>query len=214
MPIPLAFLQCIWQIVVKEINKNNKLPDDLNSDIVKIRETFQDLDTGLTNTKESFQSLIEMVTKFVDRLEVEINTLIYSKDTRTEDEVNRVQYKSKQLVNLLHESECTETHMCIRYYSRDTHCFRDKSHDMYEELKKMEDAQKSSYQFFPNRLMKLLHFFALFNPSEYNFINGYLKVKGINLPNLSNLNNNKFGIRPRKYLEYWAVMPKTPFGTI
>lgn len=214
MPIPLAFLQCIWQIVVKEINKNNRLPDDLNSDIVKIKETFQELDTGLTNTKESFQSLIETVTKFVDRLEVEINTLIYSKDTKTEDEVNRVQYKSKQLINLYMRVNVLRPTYCIRYYSRDTHCFRNKSHDMYEELTKMEDAQKKFLAVFSQPTYETAAFFALFNPSEYDFINGYLKVKGINLQNLSNLNNYKYGIRPRKYLEYWAVMPKTPFGTI
>lgn len=57
-------------------------------------------------------------------------------------------------------------------------------------------------------------FFALFHPSEYDFIDGYMKVKGINLQNLSNLNNFRFGIRTRKYLEYWAVMPKTLSGTI
>lgn len=127
MEILLAFLQCIWKIVVMQIEKKDRLPHDLNSDIEKVRNKFNELDQGLTETKESFHNLVETVTTFVALLEKEIKKLIYSKDTRTEDEVDRVQYKSKQLIILYMSVNFLRSTYCICYYSRDAHCFGKKS---------------------------------------------------------------------------------------
>ncbi|XP_063415245.1 uncharacterized protein LOC134697124 [Mytilus trossulus] len=207
--IPAIFLQWLWPIRITKIEKKDKLPDDINSDIIAIRTKFEILDKKLTEKLEYSDTLVNDITCFVVNIEKKISNLMESKDTRTKDEVTRVQYKSNKLINLYMDVQFLRSAYCIRYYSHSEHLM------MLKKLRDIEETQANFLQLFAKPTKDTVAFFALFHPSEYGCITDYMKVKGINLQDLYDvLNNKKFAIRPQKWLQHRAVMSNTPSGTI
>lgn len=207
--IPAIFLKWLWPIRITKIEKKDKLPDDMNSDITAIRTKFETLEKKLTEKQEYSDTLFNDITLFVENIQKKISILIESKDTRTKDEVIRVQYKSHKFINLYMDVQFLRSAYCIRYYSHSEH------HMMLKKLRDIEETQANFLKQFAQPTKYTVAFFALFHPSEYGCITDYMKVKGIDLQDLYDvLNNKKFAIRPQKWLQHRAVMSNTRSGTI
>ncbi|CAC5409415.1 unnamed protein product [Mytilus coruscus] len=213
--IPAIVLQWLWQFRVMKIEEKDKLPDNMNSDIIAIRTKMETLDKRLTEKQEYSNVLVKEITCFVENIQKKISVLMESKDTCTKDEVIRVQYKSHKLINLYMDVQFLRSAYCIRYYSNDETCTVDKHHMMLTKLRDIEETQANFLKQFAQPTKDTVAFFALFYPSEYDCITDYMKVKGIYLQDLYDvLNNKKFAIRPQKWLQHRAVMSYTPTGTI
>ncbi|XP_071126563.1 uncharacterized protein [Mytilus edulis] len=119
--IPAIVLKWLWPIRITKIEKKDKLPDDINSDIIAIRTKFEILDKKLTEKLEYSDTLVNDITCFVVNIEKKISILMESKDTRTKDEVTRVQYKSNKLINLYMDVQFLRSAYCIRYFSHSEH---------------------------------------------------------------------------------------------
>ncbi|CAC5417509.1 unnamed protein product [Mytilus coruscus] len=211
--IPAALLKLIWPVRLMKIDENDKLPVKLNKEIVAVRKKFEKLDQSLNEPDDQHDSLntVEDIAKFVEELQKKIKFLIYSKNTRTKNEVTRVQNKSHALIDLYMNIQFLRSAYCIRYCSRSS----DNVDRMYKELKNIETNQKEFLQVFEQPTEETVAFFGLFYPSNYEFINDYMEVKGIVLQDLPHeLDNQTFAIRPQRWLEHWAVMSNLPAGTI
>lgn len=104
---------------------------------------------------------------------------------------------------------------CVRYYIHETPCIADKLHLMYTELNSIEVPQKQFLEVFSEPTKETVAFFALFNPSEYEFFKEYMNVKECKLQDLSKyLHGQKFAMRCQKWPEYWANMSYTMDGTL
>ncbi|XP_052077842.1 uncharacterized protein LOC127715717 isoform X2 [Mytilus californianus] len=213
--IPAIVLQWLCAIRVMKIEKKDKLPDDMNSDIIAIRKKMETLDKRLTENQEYSNTLVNEITCFVENIQKKISILMESKDTCTKDEVVRVQYKSHTLINLYMDVQFLRSAYCIRYYSHGEPFTVDKHHMMLTKLRDIEKPQANFLKQFAQPTKDTVAFFALFHPSEYDCITDYMKVKGIYLQDLYDVLNNKmFAIRPQKWLQHRAVMSYTPTGTI
>ncbi|CAC5409418.1 unnamed protein product [Mytilus coruscus] len=217
MQIPAVFLQHIWSIRVRRIKDDERLPDDLKSNIVKIRGKFVSLEKNINDTDCHCHNLSDVneITVFVENLQKEIGFLINNKDIRTEAEVERVQHKSKEIINLYMNVQFLRSAYFIRYFSRETRCLCDKSNLMYCKLRDVEKSQTEFLNVFAQPTYDTVAFFSLFYPSDYNFITEYMKVKDVILQDLTHeLHNKRFAMRPQKWVECWTVMANNPWGTV
>lgn len=217
MNIPVVFLQHIWSIRERRIQDDERLPEDLKSNIVKIRRKFETLEKDLNDTDCQCHNLSNFneITVFVEKLQTEIGYLINNKDIRTEAEVERVQRKSKQIVNLYMNVQFLRSAYLIRYFSRKRGCLCEKSDLMYCQLRDVETSQTEFLNVFSQPTYATVAFFSLFYPSDYTFLTEYMKIKGIILQDLTHeLDNKRFAMRPQQWVEYWTIMSKNPWATM
>lgn len=213
--IPAIVLQWLWPFRVMQLEENRSLPDDMNSDIIAIREQFVTLDKRLTEKEDYSNTLVNNITFLVENIQEELSMSMKSKDTITKYEVTRVQYKSHTLIKLYMNLQFLRSAYCIRYFSDCAPCTVDKHHRMLTQLRYIEETQANFLNQFTQPTRDNAAFFALFDPSEHDCFTDYMQVKGMYLQDLYYvLNNNKFAIRPQKWPQHRAVMSNTPTRTI
>ncbi|VDI65750.1 Hypothetical predicted protein [Mytilus galloprovincialis] len=216
--IPAVVLHWLWQPRVIKLEKQDKLPDDMNLEIIDIQNKFEILYKNMTENQDYSNSLVKDITVFVKNIQNKISLLMESRDICTEDEVKRVQYKSHKFINLYMDVQFLRSAYFIQYYtcySRNEPCNVNVHQLMLTKLQDIEETQANFLSPFAQPTKDTVAFFALFNPSEYDCVTEYMKVKGIILQDLFGvLNNSKFAIRPQKWPHHRAVMSYTPTGTI
>lgn len=215
--IPAEFLKYIGIIREKTIIGDDILPTDVNEEIKNAKTLFKKLDDEFKREKKHkyYLEIACEIAKYVESLQKDIHNLIHRKFIGSEFEVNRVKHQSKLLINIYMDVQFLRSVYCIQFYCDNASYSEEKSTLLYDELENIKEAQRMFLKVFGQPKYENVAFFALFNPSEYQFITEYLAEYGVTLQNLNTtLNDEAFAMESQKWPGYSVVMSSNPWGTI